>query len=164
MRELELKSVEDARAKWRLIGDIVKEGLEGGKLLVIFQRPRRNNLTNSKMHAMISDIHQQAVITIPGKRVVMSGYLFDECKALLCVWFQNEMILAGTPLSRPGKRIIDPFTGECITIRPSTREFSQSEACAFIEFLYATGTDAGVKWTEPAMQVYEEYARREVAA
>jgi hypothetical protein len=34
------------------------------------------------------------------------------------------------------------------------------EASEFIEFLYATGAEHGVAWSEPSLQAYDQYRKQ----
>lgn len=113
---------------------------------------------NKKEHAMIDDIRKQAVFRVPGKVVRMSDYAEDEAKSLLVMWFANEMASCGTPLKKPPKLVTDPFLGIMYTIRPSTKDDLEiDETSQFIEWLYKTGAETGVKWSEPSLRQYEEY-------
>lgn len=112
---------------------------------------------NARYHAMIGDINKQAAIKAPGVVVKMVDYQPDACKALLVSWFAREKEIMGEPLRHPGRVIIDPLSGEQIHVRPSTTQFSKSEAGQFIEWLYALGADAGVKWSESAFREYQNY-------
>lgn len=114
-------------------------------------------LQNSKSHAMIDDIADQAVFKTPAKTVKMADYDIEEAKALLVRWFERECSEMNEPL-RHGSRIVEcPFYGEKITIRASTTKFLKKETINFIEWLYATGNDGGVKWSEKALRQYQEY-------
>lgn len=120
----------------------------------------RTGPQNSKSHAMYEDIRKMAVISLPGRRIVMADYDPAEAKALLVVWFANERALEGRPLSKPPRTVLCPITGQNITVRPSTAEdFGKRDTAEFVEWLYATGTQSGVQWSEPAMKEYEEYAK-----
>jgi len=112
---------------------------------------------SSKVHAMIADIVKQAVFKTPALTVKMSDHEYDEGKALLVRWFEREMESLGEPLRHGSKVVIDPFTGEQITIRASTTKFLKKETVSFVDWLYATGNDGGVKWSEPALQCYADY-------
>jgi NinB protein len=112
---------------------------------------------NSKSHAMFTDIRNQAVIKLPGKRIVMSSYSEEAAKALLVMWFANECELNGEPLQHPPETVLCPMTGQNITIRPSTTKFLKAENINFIEWLYAFGCESGVRWSEPALRQYETY-------
>lgn len=117
----------------------------------------RSNKANAKYHCMISDIHKSAVFRLPGRMICLRDFDIDEVKALLIVWFAKEMELTGKKLKKPQRVVIDPFTGESITVRPSSIDFEKEEANNFIEFLYATGAESGVKWSEPAMKEWATY-------
>lgn len=135
---------------------IIQGGKEAYIEVGIFEDDRSAE-SNSKFHAMISDIGKTGVIKMIGKRIILSDYSTDELKALLVHWFANEMQLNGTPLPKPPHHMTCPMTGEKISIRPSTTSFSKSVASQFIEFLYATGSQANVTWSEPALKEYERY-------
>lgn len=110
-----------------------------------------------KFHAIIGDINKTGVIVIPGRRIVMSDYDADQCKALLVMWFAAEKEQLGEPLPKPPRSFIDPISGQSISIRPSTTTWGKKLTCQFVEFLYMTGAMADVKWSEPAIKEYENY-------
>ncbi len=117
----------------------------------------RTDLQRSKTHAMIGDIAKQAIFKTPGVTVVMSDYDIDEAKALIVRWFERECAQLGEPLRHGSRIVIDPFSGEHITIRASTTKFLKKETINFTEWLYMTGADGNVKWSEPALKEYETY-------
>lgn len=137
----------DARAKMAAAWQMVCKGLQAGGVEVLIRRPGRQLSQNAKFHAMIADIHHQC----------FRGYSFDGVKAVLVNQFAQEMDEQGKPLARPGERVWDWKTKEPVYVRPSTTDFRKSEAGDFIEFLYSTGVELGVIWSEPAMAIYDEY-------
>lgn len=160
MREFLLESDEHMRKQWPLIQKGLNDGFEGGKkLLMVLMRPKRNSVTNAKLHAMIKDLREQAKINFMTVRVSLIDYDFDVCKALLVKWFDEEKKLNGEPLSRGGKYVYDPINGDKVYVRPSTTEMNQAEACEFVEYLYSIGCICNVKWSEKALKAYEEYSR-----
>jgi hypothetical protein len=155
---LQFKSMEQFKAAWPQVNEILAKGFAGGKsVLVEFMRPRRNSLSNRKLHAMIGDIHKQAILVLEGESRPMAGYKADVCKAFMVKWFDMDLKEAGEPLSRPGYRVVDPLDGEFIYVRPSTKDMTQEEACKFIEWLYSWGCNHGVVFSDPAMKYYEEF-------
>lgn len=106
---------------------------------------------------MIGDIAKQAVFKTTAATVRMADYDIDEAKALLVRWFERECVQLGEPLLHGSRIVVCPFTGEQITIRPSTTKFLKKETINFIEWLYATGADGNVKWSEKALKEYENY-------
>ena len=158
MLEFKLKDFADFQRQSGIIQSGLNKGFDGGKpVLIQLMRPKRNNLTNAKLHAMMTDIHAQAVIKMPGARIVLSEFSFDELKTLLVIWFAKERELNGEPLSRPPKHFTDPTTGENLVVRPSTTEFCQRDACDFVEYIYALGCDCNIKWSEKAQHAYSQY-------
>ena len=157
MREFIVESREHLKKLGPLISQTFDAGLaDGKKVLMTLQRPRRNTLTNAKLHAMIEDIRQQCVIKI-GVHVLDKSRELEVWKSLLVRWFDLELNEMGEPLKKGGRRIFDMMYGEWVYMRPSTTDFNQSEAGKFIEFLYAFGVEHGVKFTERALSVYDEY-------
>lgn len=117
----------------------------------------KSDVQREKFHAMIGDINKTGVIVIPGRRIVMSEYDADQCKALLVMWFANEKAQMGEPLKRPPRNFLDPISGQNISVRPSTKEWGKKLTCEFVEFLYMTGSMSNTKWSEPAMKEYQNY-------
>lgn len=128
-----------------------------------FQEPKSDQL-REKFHAMIGDIKKTGVIQIPGRRIVMNDYDNDQCKALLVMWFTNEVKGTDIEIPNPPRHFLCPITGENITIRPSTTKWGKKLTCAFVEWLYATGAMANVTWSEPALAAYAEYREAQGAA
>lgn len=120
----------------------------------------KSDVQREKFHAMIGDIQKTGIIQLPGKRIVLSNYSTEKCKALLVMWFVNELEQLNDEklkIPNPPESFDCPITGQSITIRPSTTKWGKKLTCAFVEFLYATGAIAGVKWSEPALEAYAEY-------
>jgi hypothetical protein len=135
----------------KLLNDGKKPYVEIG--IEVLRSPEQS----SKAHAMISDIVKQAVFKSPALTVKMSDYDYDAAKALLVRWFEREMESLGEPLKHGSRIVKDPFTGEQITIRASTTKFLKKETVSFVDWLYATGNDGGVVWSETALACYAEY-------
>jgi len=134
------------------VAAMVGRGLDAGPVLVTLGRPARSQIQNEKFHAMISDIHHQG----------FRAYSAEGMKAVLVNQFALEMAEQGTPLTHPGETVWDWKHQSPVYVRPTTTKFTKSECAAFIEWLYATGTELGVTWSEKALAVYAEY--REAAA
>lgn len=158
MRSFVYTDHEDFKRQWPAFVESLMQGFADGKAVQVDQRRKsRNNLTNRKIHALMGDIRKQAVIELDGDRIPLSCYEPDVCKAFLVRWFDLELVEMGEPLRKAGKKVVCPLNGEAVYVRPSTTEFSQKEAGKFVEWLYAWGIDRGVKFSDPAMAVYEEY-------
>lgn len=149
MIEFKIRNWQSLVDAWPHIKAAVKKALDEGKkdFVVTIQGKRRNSLTNSKIHAIIGDIRAQCVIEIGINRLDASKEL-DVWKSLIVRWFDLEMTESGCQLTRPGRRIFDPFYSEWVYLRPSTTEMNQAEACKFVEWLWAFGSQRGVVWSE----------------
>ena len=126
--------------------------------------PPKSDIQREKFHAMIGDIKKTGVITIPGRRIVMNDYDNEQCKALLVMWFTNEVSGTDIAIPNPPRHFLCPITGESITIRPSTIKWGKKLTCSFTEWLYATGSMANVKWSEAGLAAYESYREAQSAA
>lgn len=138
---------------------MICKGLEAGPVAVTLGRPERlrDSIDNAKFHAIIGDVHKQAVISMPGRRVVMADYDIEVAKTLLVMWYANERELNGDPLKKPPRTVICPVTGERIKIRPTTTKWSKDDAAQFVHFLHALGSECGVVWGDPALKEYQQY-------
>ena len=118
---------------------------------------KKSDGQREKFHAMIGDINKTGVVVIPGRRIYMTNYDPEGCKALLVSWFCKEVEGSEVTIPNPPRTITCPISGDKITIRPSTVKWGKKLTCIFVEWLYATGALAGVTWSEKALSVYEEY-------
>lgn len=160
-----VRSIQEMQYAIARVSAAIGKGLERAPVEVALrhQNGKRGSLSNAKFHAMIADLNKQAVITMPGKRVALSKYDAETCKALLVIWFAKERELNGEPLRKPPRTEIDPMTGERISIRPSTTQWGVKDTSDFIEFLYSLGAASGVNWSEPALREYESYKEARAA-
>jgi len=157
MPSFRAKTRGELNAQWPAIKQAVGKYADGKGLELVIKRPSRNTLTNKKLHALMGDIRAQAAIELSGATIPLQCYDPDVCKAFLVRWFDIELAEMGEPLRKAGKKVVCPLTGEAVYVRPSTTEFSQKEAGLFVEWLYAFGVERGVKFKDPALEVYAEY-------
>ncbi|WP_043530440.1 recombination protein NinB [Litchfieldella xinjiangensis] len=148
-----IESIRDLQNTLAMAARMAGRALEEGAVELVLRRPGRGQGQNAKFHAMIGDIHHQA----------FRGYSADGVKAVLVNQFALEMEEQGTPLASPGEKVWDWKTKEPVYVRPTTTKFRKAEAAAFIEFLYATGVELGVQWSERALAAYEEYREAKAA-
>lgn len=145
--EYKITSADDLRSRWPAMKDTILSALRGGTVLVALGRVKRGAEMNAKFHAMISDIHHQC----------FRGHTVRGVKAVLINQFAIEMEESGTPLNHGGETAWDWVHQQPVYIRPSSTDFTKAEASAFIEWLYATGSEIGVIWSEPAIKAYEMF-------
>src|SRR5690606_617523 len=101
------------------LGGWLERALSGGEAVKITAitdndpefDPPKSDIQREKFHAMIGDINKTAVISIPGRKIVMSNYDAEQCKALLVMWFANEKADMGDPVPNPPRHFLCPITG-----------------------------------------------------
>lgn len=121
-------------------------GITQAMELVLRERVRSQD-QNRKFHPMITDIRRQC----------FRGHTERGVKAVLVNQFALEMAEIGEPLRHPGETAWDWKHQQAVYIRPSTTEFTKAEAGKFIEWLYATGAELNVEWSEPALAEYQKW-------
>ena len=111
------------------------------------EEPRDDN-DNRKFHAIIGDI---------AKAELFEGRPLEVVKASLVLAFVRELESMGEKIPKYMKieRAVCQLTQELISIRPSTTKFSKKWAREFCQYLWATGSELGVAWSDPASKEYE---------
>jgi hypothetical protein len=135
------------------VRSMAERALQSGALQVDLCRPGKSRLQEEKYHSMIEDIRAHC----------FRGYSRDGMKAALVNQFALERERNGEPLSHPGEQVWDWVNQARVYVRPSTKKFRKQEAADFIEFLYATGSEFGVRWSEKALAIYDETMRAKAA-
>lgn len=133
-----------AAAKW--LNDNCCKALTAGPVIITLGRESKSRAQEAKYHALIKDI-----------TAMSPEYSFNAWKCLLVKWFDEEMKAAGTPLSKPGERILDAVNQEFVYLRPSTTGFKIGEGSDFIEYLLCYGSENNVKWSRQSTDIYNEY-------
>lgn len=121
----------------------ITKGLQGGDVDVTIERPTRSGQQNDKFHPMVRDIARHIDHPILGKNE-------DMWRHFLLALYQDQVM-------------VPSFDGQKFVFVPtkSSSKLTVPEASEFIEFLYATGAEHGVPWSEPALAAYEQYGRKE---
>ena len=133
-----------AATKW--LNDNCCKALTKGPVVITLGRESKSRAQEAKYHALINDI-----------RTLAPDSSFDAWKCLLVKWFDEEMKAAGTPLSKPGERILDAINQEFVYLRPSTIEFKVGEGSQFIEYLLCYGSENSVQWSKKSTDIYNQY-------
>lgn len=144
------RTIQDAaglQAGLAWVTDMATRGIAGGPVVITLGRVSRGIQSNAKFHAMIGDIHRQC----------FRGYSAKGVKAVLVNQFALDMAELGEPLRHPGETAWDWKHQQAVYVRPSTTDFTKAEAGKFIEWLYATGADLNVEWSEPALAEYQKW-------
>jgi hypothetical protein len=151
-----IKDAASLRSVMLAVWDAVKELIHGGSLDITVARASKTRLQESRYHAMIGDI---------SKQVDFDGIEYDTTtwKAQLIDQFQQEKLLLGEQLAKPGRTVMSLDKQRIVQIRPSSTDFRKKEASDFIEYLFSFGAEMSVEWTDPETQAqYKEYWEREI--
>lgn len=127
---------------------LTREQIGNSRLVVIVTELSKSRLQEKKYHALIRVIAKQVVF---GRK----RYSPRVWKAKLVEQFSHDRAEMDMPLRYPATTTTSLDGRREITVRPSTTDFSVSEAKDFIEFLYATGIELGVCWPVEADQLLE---------
>jgi len=146
MIEIHIDDAASARQRMTEAWQHVCRDVAAGSVVVCIQRPSKSREQEKKFHAMIEDIRLQC----------FRGYSKEGMKAALVNQFALEKERLGEPLRHPGEQAWDWINQVRVYVRPSTTKFRKGEAADFIEFLYATGSEYSVQWSERALAIYDE--------
>lgn len=114
-------------------------------------RPYKQDKTREqeeKYHAMIGDIKKSGKFVFAGR----SDWSVEEIKRFLIDAFAAAKEEMGEPLEKQGRSYPSLDGKRTIYINPRSSEFSRKDGSDFIEWLYAYGSDLGVRWTERYME------------
>ncbi len=131
--------------------DFVSKAIQGGSLDVTVAQASKTRAQEKMYHRMMGDI---------SKQVDFDGVKYDTTtwKAQLIDQFQQEKLLLGEPLSKPGRTVMSLDKQRVVQIRPSSTDFRKKEASDFIEYLFSFGAEANIEWTDPETQAqYADY-------
>ena len=118
----------------------VMKALKAGNVLVTLGREKRSLAQNKKLWPMLNDLSHQ--IDWNGGKLTP-----EQWKDLLTGSFAGQ-----TPMPAiGGNGIVFIGTGR------STSKMNKSEFSELIEFIYSEGAELGVRWSEPAISLYEQY-------
>lgn len=100
----------------------------------------RTLLQNAKLHAMCGDVAKQALFH--GKK--------RSAQQWKVIFISGHAVATGL-----GADIVPGLEGEFVNIRESSAQMGIKRLNSLIEYVYAYGSENGIKWTEPD-QGYEE--------
>lgn len=131
--------------------EVALKYLEKGGVELVIQAPSKSREMEKKYSAMIGDISKQ-VTFYKGKK-----YSAKNWKTQLIEQFAKEMRDMNEPLTHDSEIIMSLDGLREITNRPSSTDFRVAEAKNFIEYLYATGAEYNIVWSESAIKAYADY-------
>lgn len=118
------------------VDDMCTKALKGGTVVVTLGREERTGKQNDKAWPMYRDFEP----------IEFNGRTWKDWqwKNFLISAFNQEMPAVG-------------LLGEPVSMTKSTSGLSKKRFIEFIEFIYAEGSNRGVRWSEPSLKAYEEY-------
>lgn len=121
--------------------------------------PVRSSNENRKFHTIMNDIWMQGVVEFDGDTYVLKEeYTDTQCKTFLLIWFINTLEEMGEKIPEYAK--IEPMicirTKQVYNQRGSTTKYSDKFCRLLCQFLWSTGAEIGVKFTDPATREYEK--------
>lgn len=135
---IEIAGESDLRTKMGQAWELVCKGVKAGPVVVKLGRPKRNNSMNAKLWAMLADVAAQ--VEWYGRKLDNEDWKHVFTAALK----QQEAV--------PG------INGGFVVLGTRTSRMNKEVFSQLIELIYAFGSDHQVRWSEPALKAYEEYA------
>ena len=131
-----------AAAKW--LTSMLTKGLNAGAVVISLGREIRSLDQNSKMWPMLTDVSRQ-------RQMVINGVLeWAEPKDWKDVF---------TAALRKESRMAQGIDGGVVFLGMRTSRMKKAEFRDLIELIYAYGAEHKIRWSEPALRVYEETCR-----
>ena len=135
--EYPITSIEQLPLAESWLKQMVSRGLQAGKVVIRLGRERRSLDQNKKLWPMLSDISNQ--VNWYGKKIQPIDWKTIFMAALL------------------GGEVVPGINGGFVIIGLSTSKLSKEKFSDLIEFMYAFGSERSVKWSEKALNTYQEY-------
>lgn len=134
-------TTENHRQAMQAVWNKVCTGIKAGAVVVTLARETRTPDQNSKLWPMLRDISQQC-------EWYGAKYSDEDWKDLFTVALK-------------GQRTAPGLEGGIVAFGVRTRRLSKRNFADLIEYMYAFGSERNVKWSEPALKVYEQYREAE---
>lgn len=115
---------------------MINKGLFKGPVEVVLQRPGKTPDQHRKVFPMIRDIQTQ--VDYLGLKTE------QDWRQFFC-----GIVLKQRPVATPD--------GGIVMIGASIKDCDKADTSTLIEYLYWFGTDKGVRWSDEALAIYEQY-------
>jgi hypothetical protein len=120
---------------------------EAGQM-VTFQEPKKRRIQEERYHAMLGDIAKQC--TYHGRKLPLNSWKRLLVEAFVYI-LQEEARGQGKadPFPDEGEVLPSLDGRRIVQVEVLTRDFTVSQASAFIEHLFAFGAERDVEWSDP---------------
>ena len=122
---------------------------KAGAFELVLRLPTRLDVQNRKMWPMLRDIAEQLHWPVNGKLQRMSR---EDWKDVLTAGFQQE------------SRIAEGIAGGHVFLGMRTSRMSKRRFAELVEFIYAFGTERGVRFSAPSTALYRDVTESRRAA
>lgn len=133
------KSQVQSATKW--LSGMLQKGLQSGPVIVTLSRSNRTGDQNRLLWHILGDIAQQCTWPTTGGRQMAP----EHWKTLFMSAYRQE---TGS--------VVMGINQEPVNLALSTSKLNKGEFSELVEFIYASGSQWGVQWTDRALQAYEE--------
>lgn len=120
---------------------LIERAIVAGEVVVKLSRPARNLEQNALLWALLTEVSQQ--IEHCGLKLSR-----EDWKDILTAAFENEVRMVPN-LNNNG----------FVMLGARTSQYSKKKMSDFIEFIYAAGSERGVKWSDITTTNYNEVMR-----
>ena len=125
--------------KW--LQGMLGKGLPLGPVIVELKRESRSIDQNALLWHILSDIANQCTWPLQNGRKLSP----EHWKLLMMSAYRQEV-----------GSVVMGINAEPVNLSLSTSKLNKTEFSELVELIYAQGSEWGVKWTDRAMQAYEE--------
>jgi hypothetical protein len=117
--------------------DLIMRGLAGGKVVLTVGREGRNLDQNARLWATLNDVSNQ--VDWYGQKLSQ-----DDWKHVFTAALEKQRVVPG-------------IDGGFVMCGISTSKMSKQKFCDLLEIINAFGSEKGVRWSDPAIAVFESY-------
>lgn len=128
--------------------NLIRRGLKGGPVMLRTGRESRSIEQNNRLWPSLNDVARQ--IDWPRGTGLMRSK--DDWKVIFMSAFNNEV------------NVIQGMNGELINLSLSTSSLPKRDFADLITFIQIKGDEWGVKWSDPALKLFDEYVEARRAA
>lgn len=133
---------ERVRETMLAVHDAVRRQACQGDLEIAVREPKRSLDQNAKLWPMLQDVSDQVQWPVDGVMQLLSK---EDWKDILTSGLNQE------------QRIAQGINGGFVMLGSRTSRMRKKEFSELIEFIYWFGSEKGVRWSEKALSIYEQY-------
>ncbi len=141
--QFEIRDQNDLTVIMNRAWQAVQKGLQAGPVVVSIGRKKRSLDQNAKLWVLLTEVSRQ--VDWYGEKLKP-----EDWKHVFTAALTKQKAVPG-------------IDGGFVVLGQSTSQMNKHQFSELIEVIYAFGANQGMTWSEPALQVYEQY-REAVAA